>query len=124
MEEQAQGVYSVLALLTGGGGAVDLVAGGDFVLTGAGGGAEAGGVGDDLAAGEGLGFFAAHAVPGEGGGGVVGAGGLGEVEDGAAGRACRAWDGSNYSRWKFRWGRTQCAGTLFESRSDTHFAPH
>ena len=57
-------------------------AGGDFVPTGAGGGAEAVGVGDGLAGWEGLGFLAAHAVPGEGGGGVVGAGGLGEVEDG------------------------------------------
>jgi len=65
-------------------------AGGDLVPTGAGGGAEAVGVGDDLAGGEGLGFLAAQAVPGEGGGGVVGAGGLGEVEGGVEGGACWA----------------------------------
>jgi hypothetical protein len=52
------------------------------VPTGAGGGAEAVGVVDDGAGREGLGFLALHAVPGEGGGGVVGAGGLGEVEGG------------------------------------------
>ena len=57
--------------------------------TGVGSGAEAVGLGDDLADGEGLGFLAAHAVPCEGGGGVVGADGLGEVERGVEGRAGR-----------------------------------
>ena len=68
-------------------------AGGDFVPTGAGGGAEAVGVGDGLAGGEGLGSLAAHAVPGEGG-------------------ACWARDAINYSRCRFRWGKSEWMACL------------
>ena len=68
-------------------------------------------MGDGLAGGEGLGSLAAHAVPGEGGGGVVGAGGLGEVEDGVEGGVLLAWDAINYSPWKFCWGEFR-AGVL------------
>jgi len=70
-------------------------------------------VGDDLAGEEGLVFLAAHAVPGEGGGGVVGAGGLGKVEDGVEGGAWEASDAICYTRWKLRWGRAPCGSAFY-----------